>query len=74
MERESSIGTIDKTDIIINEAGEQKPDALTIAVAHNRVVKGKIQGGQPDAESIKTLVKLVADAPDHVIKTLYPEI
>jgi hypothetical protein len=71
MEDGSKIGDIDETDAAVDDR-KQIPDALSIALAHNRVVKGKAQGGQANAESIIELARLVADAPEHIVHALFP--
>jgi len=72
MEKDKNIGALDNS-IITDGPIKEVDDMLSIAVAHNRVVKAKIQTGQTDVESIRELARLVADAPENVIKVLYPE-
>ena len=72
MEDGSKIGVIEKTDVITDGSIQIASDATAIIIAHNRVIVEKSPGGRPNVESIKTLARLVADAPDHVVKVLYP--
>lgn len=72
MEDGSSIGLAAEAGIAEGSRAQAVPDAMTVMVAHNRVLMERDSDGQPNLELIKNLSRLVADAPEHVVQTLFP--